>query len=74
MFYQADPKFEIGATVTVVAVIFLSGFVAGRITAPEPPAPTAPKLERVSPFVPPPAENRDGYGFEGIAPRGGGVR
>lgn len=74
MFYQAEPKYEIGCAATVVAVIFLAGFVAGRIAASEPEAAPAPKAERVSPFVPPPAESRDGYGFEAIAPRGGRVR
>ena len=73
MMYHADPKFEIGCAALVVAALLAIGFLAGRVTAPEPEP--IPEPRAASPFLPPPpAVNRDGYSFEGIAPRGGRVR
>ncbi len=73
MMYDADPKFEIGCAAIAVTVVLAIGFLAGRVTAPGPEP--APEPRAASPFLPPPpAVNRDGYGFEGIAPRRGKVR
>jgi len=73
MLYPPEPKFEIGCLAVAVATLLAIGFLAGRMTAPEPEP--APASRVVSPFLaPPPAVNRDGYGFEGIAPRRGKVR
>ncbi len=73
MFYLSEPKYEIGCAAIAVTVVLAIGFLAGRVTAPGPEP--APEPRAASPFLPPPpAVNRDGYGFEGIAPRGGRVR
>ena len=73
MMYHAEPKYEIGCLAIAVAAVLAVGFFAGRLTAGEPEP--APEPRAASPFVPPPpAVNRDGYGFEGIAPRAGRVR
>jgi|GEM_PF-2508409 len=73
MMYPPEPKYEIGCAALVVTTLLATGFLVGRVTAPEPELTLKPRA--VSPFLPPPpAVNRDGYGFEGIAPRGGKVR
>jgi len=71
MIYNPQPKFEIGCLAVAVATLLAIGFLAGRLTGSEP----APEPRALSPFLSPPTTvNRDGYGFEGIAPRGGRVR